>query len=182
MCVRVHWRHWVSQEVVSWRKFGLKRGRSVRNCGTEMATGSLNEVGLGFPLLFCWRVIFAPMFSVYFAGPHTIWKEEVCLEDALHLHAWLWCGLWTHGNSGSHFSSQVCREAGLLSMIQTIAFCDTLPLPRTWWCNWVHLLTALCSHEAGLKGFIEELFAAFVHSQWSLLDYFQWLGVRNCQD
>ncbi len=76
--VCVHWRHWVSQEVVSWRKFGLKRGRSVRNCGTEMGTGGLNEVGLGFPLLFCWRVDFCShVFCLFSRASHHMKRRSM---------------------------------------------------------------------------------------------------------
>lgn len=48
-----------------------------------------------------------------YTGFDTIWKEEICLENAVYSYAWLWCRLWSHGSCISDFCSKVSWEAGI---------------------------------------------------------------------
>lgn len=47
-------------------------------------------------------------------GSDSIWEKEICLENALHIHAWLWRGFWSHGSCFAYICPKVSRKAGLL--------------------------------------------------------------------
>lgn len=45
-------------------------------------------------------------------GFNSIWKEEICMEDALHIYAWIWCRLWSHGSCFFNISAKISGKAG----------------------------------------------------------------------
>lgn len=50
-------------------------------------------------------------------GVVTLWKEKICLENALHLHAGLRCRFWSHGSCFFNICTEVSREAGKILCI-----------------------------------------------------------------
>lgn len=50
--------------------------------------------------------------NVLLTGIDTIWEKEVCVENALHLHARLWCWFWSHGGCFFDIRTKVSWETG----------------------------------------------------------------------
>lgn len=47
-------------------------------------------------------------------GFNTLWEEEICLENALHLYARLWCWFWPHGSCFFNIRSKVSWKTGMV--------------------------------------------------------------------